>query len=513
MSLRKRIIINAGSNWVSMAVAAVVGLVLLRVMWSELGKSSYGVWALLSTGLRYPMILEGAFLLSTNRFVAFYRNDTKELNRFVSASFIMLTALAVLTIVAAVLLSFVISDIFSSAITPKFAHDARITCILVGVTLAFKIMEATFSGALRGYQYHTRSNAVVITANLLRAVLTVGLLVAWKSIIAVQLAFGITAAISALSMYFVARKSIAGFRINVLKVNRETIRELFRHTGHATARSGSMIFMFSTLALLVGKVGSAEDVAVYDVASRILGFVRGFLVGAQNVFLPAVTSLYANGQIETIKAVVKKGTRINSVLTCASLILLVVFAEEFLTFLLGGDVPSNTAIVMRVLIMSVVARGFFGIWFPSLVGIGHLRGLTIAAITAAISVILLELVLLRGFVTVTVPMAPAIALVIVLWAKTGLWLPFYGLHKLGIRPFEYLKDSLYQPLAASLVSIAVILVLNSVLLKGTFHWLVMLVLATVVVMVTFTFISMRKEAVDLFLAVRTRLAGAKEHQI
>ncbi len=141
MSLRKRIIINAGSNWVSMAVAAVVGLVLLRVMWSELGKSSYGVWALLSTGLRYPMILEGAFLLSTNRFVAFYRNDTKELNRFVSASFIMLTALAVLTIVAAVLLSFVISDIFSSAITAEFAHDARITCILVGVTLAFKIME------------------------------------------------------------------------------------------------------------------------------------------------------------------------------------------------------------------------------------------------------------------------------------------------------------------------------------------------------------------------------------
>lgn len=495
-----------------MVVAAVVGLVLLRVMWTELGRSSYGVWALLSTGLRYPMILEGAFLLSTNRFVAFYRNDTKELNRFVSASFIMLTALAVLTVVAAVLLSFVISDIFS-AITPEFAHDARITCILVGVTLAFKIVEAAFSGALRGYQYHTRSNAVVITANLLRAVLTVGLLVvvAWKSIIAVQLAFGITAAISALSMFVVARKSIAGFRINVLKVNRETIRELFRHTGHATARSGSMVFMFSTLALLVGKVGSAEDVAVYDVASRILGFVRGFLVGAQNVFLPAVTSLYANGQIEKIKAVIKKGTRVNSVLTCASLILLVVFAEEFLTFLLGGDVPSNTAIVVRVLIMSVVARGFFGIWLPALVGIGHLRGLTIAAIAAAISAILLELILLQGFVAV--PMAPAIALVVVLWAYMGLWLPFYGLHKLGIRPYEYLKDSLSQPLAASIVSIAVILVLNSVLLKGTVHWLVMLVLATVVVMVTFTFISVRKEAVDLFLAVRTRLAGAKEHQI
>ncbi|MFQ5771821.1 MAG: hypothetical protein ACE5HX_14905, partial [bacterium] len=276
MSLRKRIIMNAGSNWASMAVTAVVGLVLLRVMWSELGKSSYGVWALLSTGLRYPMILEGAFLLSTNRFVAFYRDNVKELNRFVSASFVILTALAVLTVAVAALLSFFVSDIFK-AITAELARDAQITCILVGVTLAFKIVGATFSGSLQGCQYYTHYNAVVITANLLRAVLTVGLLVAWKSIIAVQLAFGITAAISALSMFFVARKSIAGFRINVLKVNRKTIRELFRHTGHATARSGSMIFMFSTLALLVGKVGSAEDVAVYYIASWLPGFVRGLL--------------------------------------------------------------------------------------------------------------------------------------------------------------------------------------------------------------------------------------------
>ena len=510
MSLRKRIIINAASNWASTVVAAVVGLVLVRFMLSGLEATGYGVWALLATGLRYPMILERAFVLAINRFVAFYRSDIKELNRFVSASFIILTALAVLTVVAAVLLSFVISDIFS-AITAEFARDARITCILVGVTLAFKMLEANFSGTLQGCQYYTSYNAVVITANLLRAVLTIGLLVVWKSIIAVQLAFGITAAISALSMFFVARRSVAGLSINVRLINRKTLQELWRYTSHSMGRSGSSIFMYSTLALLVGRVGTAANVTAYDIASKIPGFVRGFLAATQVVFLPAVSDLWAKGQIKTIKAVVKKGTRISSVLACALLLLLFVFTEKFLALWLKGAVPEGTVWVMRVLIISVLPGGLFEIWLPALVGMGHLRGLTIASIAAALIAILLELVLLRDFVTV--PMAPAIALVVVLWAKTGLWLPLYGLHKLGIRPYEYLKDSLYQPLAASLVSIAVILVLNNVLLKGTFHWLVMLVLATVVVMVTFTFISMRKEAADLFLAVRTRLAGAKEHQI
>jgi len=509
MSLRKSIIINAGSNWVCMLITAAVGLVLFRIIRHNLG-ASFGVWLLLSTGLRYPMILERAFSLSTNRFVAYYRDNTEQLNRFVSASFGILMALAVLTVVAATLLSFFISNIFT-AITAESARDAQITCILVGVTLAFRIVEATFGGALRGYQYHTRSNAVAITANLLRALLTVGVLIVWKSMIAVQLAFGTAAAASVLLMFFVAQKSITGFRITVSKVGRKTLRELFRHTGHAAARSGSMIFMFSTLVLLVGKVGSAQDVEVYAIASLIPGFVRGLLAGTQNVFLPVVTSLNANGQTERLKAVIKKGTHISSALACALLILLFVFAREVLAIWLKDSVPPETVLVMRVLIISVVSRGFFGIWFPSLVGIGHLRGLTIAAITTAVSAILLTLILLQVFTSV--PMAPTIALVVVLWGYMGLWLPFYGLHKLGIHPYEYLKDSLYQPLAASVVSIIALWVLRSILLRGNVHWLAMLTFSTVVVMASFTAISLRKETADLIVAVRKRFEGEKEHQI
>ncbi len=509
MSLRKRIIMNAGSNWVGMLVAGAVGLVLFRTIRHNLG-ASFGVWALLSTGLRYPMILERAFSLSTNRFVAFYRDNTEQMNRFVSASFGILMGLALLTVAAAVLLSFFVSDIFT-AITSESAYEAQITCILVGVTLALRIVGATFGGALRGYQYHTRSNAVEITANLLRMVLTLGILALWKSMIAVQLAFVTAAAVSVLLMFSVARKSIEGFKIVVSKIGKNTIRELFRHTGHATARSGSMVFMFSTLVLIVGKVGSAEDVEVYAIASLIPSFVRGLLAGTQNVFLPVITSLNASGQTERVKAVIKKGTHISSALACALLILLFVFAGEVLSIWFKEAVPSETVLVMRVLIISVVGRGFFGIWLPSLVGIGHLRGLTIAAITTAVIAIIIELILLQGIVSV--PMAPSIALVVALWAYMGIWLPIHGLRKLEIHPYEYLKDSLSGPLAASLVSIAALLILNSILPRETISWPVMLVISAAIVMACFIAISLRKETADLIAAVRIKYGSKKEHRI
>jgi len=329
--------------------------------------------------------------------------------------------------------------------------------------------------------------------------------------IAVQLAFAIAAAVSLLLMFFVARKTIVALKIDILKFKIETLRELLRYTGHATARSGSTIFMYSTIALLVGRAGTADDMAVYDVASRIPGFIRGFLAGAQNVFLPAVTSLHANGQIEKIKAVVKKGAHVSSAAACASLILLFVFTGEILDFWLKGDVQPGTVEVMRVLIISVIARGLFGIWLPSLVGVGHLRGLTIAAILAAVSAIVLVLILLQGFVAIPIPMAPAITLVAVLWAHIGLWLPWYGLRKLGIHPYEYLKDSVYQPLIASVVAIAAIWALGSILPRESIHWLVMLMVSAAVVVVSFTAISLRSEAADLVVAARRRVESRRQH--
>jgi hypothetical protein len=74
-----------------------------------------------------------------------------------------------------------------------------------------------------------------------------------------------------------------------------------------------------------------------------------------------------------------------------------------------------------------------------------------------------------------------------------------------------LKDSLYQPLAASVVSITALWVLNSVLLRGNVHWMVALPLSTVVVMASFTVISLRKETADLILALRKSFEGKKEN--
>ncbi len=303
-------------------------------------------------------------------------------------------------------------------------------------------------------------------------------------------------------MFIVSKKSVPGFKISIFKIRKDTISELFRYTGHATGRSGSMIFMFSTLALLVGKVGSAQDVAVYDVATRIPNFTRGLIAGAQNVFLPVVTSLFAAGHIEKMKAVVRKGTHISCVMTCVLVLLLIIYAREIFVFWLKDAIVSDMVLVMRLLMLSEIARGFFGIWLPSLVGMGHLRSLTIAAMTSAIGAIVIEVILLTGFVSI--PVAPAVAMIIALWSYMGIWLPFYGLRKSGIGLYEYFKGSLLGPLAASVVSIGALLVFNYIVPTEHIYWAILFVLSGLIVLTCFTIIALRSEAAELLDVFRSR---------
>jgi hypothetical protein len=79
--------------------------------------------------------------------------------------------------------------------------------------------------------------------------------------------------------------------------------------------------------------------------------------------------------------------------------------------------------------------------------------------------------------------------------------------------YDYLKDCLSGPLAASLVSIAALWGLNSILPRETISWPVMLIISAAVVMASFTAISLRKETADLIVTVRKKYECKKERRI
>lgn len=504
MSLKKRILINIGSNWANTFVSAIVGLVLVPVMLTSLGKQAYGVWALLAFGLSFPQILENAFATTVNRFVAYHRQDAQMRNQIISLSFLILLCLGLFLLILSIILSFFVTDWFS-AIPAEYAAEAQITCILVGLTFLMKVLECSFSGALRGYELYVHYNVVVICSNVLRAVGTIILLQFWKNIIGVQLVFFLTYMISAVLMVWMAARNIPQIRIRLSCFDKLIFRELWSFTSHSIARSGSRIVLQNVLMLLVGWKGSSEDVTAYSIAFRLPAFFRGFLVGSQTVFLPAITRLCSQGLKERINDIVKKAFRINCAVTMFVCILFFTFADLVLRLWLHGNVPDNTLPAMRILILATIPHGVFDLWQPVLVAVGYLRGITIAVITATISTIVLALALL--YTPISITLVPAIALLVITWLVRGLWIPWMGIRELHIRSMDMWKTSLHQPVCAAMAGICLVLFWNWMYSAAYIPYLVYVAATTVMVGLCFLCYPLREETRQVL-----SLIGRKFHR-
>lgn len=455
MSTTRRIAVNAASNWANMLVTAAAGLFVVPFMLSAVGREAYGVWALLSVGLSYPLILERAFALSVTHFVAAHKGDSETSNAYVSASVRTMGVIALVTVGAAAAFAPFVDDVFA-AVTPDLAAEASQTCLLVGVTFALMMIQSSFSGTLKGLQLFTWSNAVTIVTTIGR---TVGIILALDSdasIVTIQRIYVIAAVTGAVMMFLAARRAMPSMRIDLFSGTGTAGSELWRMTMHAMARSGSKMVMFNTAALLVGWRGSGRDVALYDLAFKIPTFLNTLLAGAQNVFLPVFSKLHAEGGRTAIHGTLLAGNRVHVLLTSATAVSLTVAAPDLLTVWLGDAPEADLVALMRLLVLVMVPSGLFGVWLPALVAIDRLRALSIASIAAAVVAIGAGAALIVGGAEPA--FAPAYAMAAVMTVYRGLWLPWYGVSRSGLELSRYSRACLVPGILALAASAAYVVV-------------------------------------------------------
>jgi hypothetical protein len=165
--------------------------------------------------------------------------------------------------------------------------------------------------------------------------------------------------------------------------------------------------------------------------------------------------------------------------------------------------------VMNVLVFSMMPDGFFGLWLPVLVGLGDLRWLTGMSIGGAAAAITMTFFLVKGSM-VNIALAPAIALLVVLWLYRGIWLPLYGIHQTGISFSEYFREAMITPTFAAGIAAVAMWLLSGFLASERVHFMIRGSIAGIVVLAVFTAIALRQEAKDALGKAGAILRRGKE---
>jgi O-antigen/teichoic acid export membrane protein len=430
---------GAASNYLSLGANVLVGLALTPFIISHLGKTGYGIWALISTFIGYYGLLDLGISSAVQRYVALHRGqgDQEALNQTIS------TALAIFFCTGALIIgaSFVLSDPVAGffQVAAAEVNDFQSVFRIIGITIALTFPTNVFAAIITGHEKFVVLNYVTLSTILLRAVLIVAALSAGAGIVALALA-NLAGQIFKLCVNFINYKRImpAG-QVRLKFVRRGTFRKIVYFGGVATVIMIANQMRTALDRIIVGKWVGLAEVGVYAIAAQITEYIMTVVIQGMNVLTPRFASLKAVQEREQIQKIFGTALHISAFLAFGFCMGALLFGEDLIELWVGKEFTDAKYILW------ILSIGFVfdlaqhpGIPLMFALNRHYLYAMTIVG--EAVAKIVISLLLVSRYGMIGAALGTAVPMVI-----TRIFIqPVYVSRLLGISVFEYGKPLLIQ---------------------------------------------------------------------
>jgi O-antigen/teichoic acid export membrane protein len=332
-----RVLMGAFTNWLSFAATLLVGFFLTPYLVRCLGAGPYGLWIFVESILAYFTLFDMGIAAGVVRFVARYHasDDREELNRLVSTCLALFLGLG--------LGAFAIGGAFVPWIAGTLEVDGMTSTevvlfsILMLANLAITLPLSIFPSILDGLQRFATKSFIRILSLAIRTVGTILLMEREPNLLHLAYLFTVCNLLEHLALAWLAFRHLPGMKFSKSAVNRETMHLVKNYSlaafiamiaGRVTVQSGLLI---------VGSMLGAIPLTFFAIAWRLVEFAKALLRTATNTLTPAISSLEAKGETESIRQVFLFGSRWVLYLMLPVQLGLIFFGRPFLTTWMGSD--------------------------------------------------------------------------------------------------------------------------------------------------------------------------------
>lgn len=378
MSPNLVIVKNAASNIVRGCAGAVVALILPHFLTRTLPPEKYGAWALILQLSAYVGYFDFGLQTAISRFVAHATESTDGVKRnaIVSTAALMLTAAAILALIATVVAAILLPNIFSH-VNPHLAPEMRVALVLVAGTMAIGLPASVFHGVFAGLQRNELS-ALVISASRLASALAVIVATRYSGSLGV---LGIVTACVNVAGYVAAyalyRFTVRDIAFNCWRFSMAALSELGTYCFSLTIWSASMLLISGLDLVLVG-VFDYPAVAYYSVASSFVVFLAGLQNAVFSALMPRAAILDARGSGEALGQLLIASTRYSTLLLLGTAIPLILGGKFLLTVWLGPTYAHHATSLLQLLILGNTIRLTVTPYAVLLIGTGQQRLVTVS---------------------------------------------------------------------------------------------------------------------------------------
>jgi O-antigen/teichoic acid export membrane protein len=391
---KRTIVTNASFVWLGFALHVGVAFFMSPVLVHGLGNARYGIWSLVESVLTYLLLFDVGLGASLVRYVAKFEacEDRDSLNRLYSTCLCCFAALG----------AAVMAVVLALACWPRplgvpleLAADARWLLLILGANLGLQLPLGVYPAVLDGLgRYPTK----VVVQNLGLVVRTSLFLAAIRSGGGLR-ELGIITTLCNLVEHAVmataAKLYLPALHFSWSLVNRETYRMIRGYSLDAFWVMVANRIAFQTDALVIGAFLAPQFIAFFVVGARLVEYSKNGFRSAVTVLTPAISEMEARGEIEAIRQLLIKATRIVLYLVVPVELGLLLLGRPFLSLWMGRSYVGHSYPTLVILAVPLVLAISQAVSVRTLYGLGQLRWLAWVSILQAVVNLLLSIALVK----------------------------------------------------------------------------------------------------------------------
>ena len=346
---------NTVTNYFSMFVRLVQGILVTRWLISHLGEAQYGLWVMLWSFFSYALLLDLGFGVAAQKVTAteLYKKDINKYNHTISSIFFSHVSMAILILPLTFVGMYYIRELFhlKPDATAEYIYFCREALLLSGLAATIVFPLGVFPEILVGLQKLYLRNYIIIISKIieLAGVITIFAL-GWglfKLLFFVMMVMGLTQ----LAMLISVWKSIPGFRIK-FAFDKTIFKSIFHFSSAVYIISIGRMIWERGMFLLISIFCGLAPVGIFQLGSRIPFLIQQISLPYVENISPISALLHSRNRTMHLSQILIRAIRWVNFFAAGATVMVVIYAPRIIILLFNVD-NAEAAFICRLMVLFV----------------------------------------------------------------------------------------------------------------------------------------------------------------
>jgi len=390
---KKWIIRGAQLNYLHLAVNMFLGLALVPIMIRYMGQSAYGLWASFGSVVGYFGLLELGGSTATVKYTAEYHatDNQEDLSKLISSVFVIFLGVGALIVFLCAGLAWFIPKLLH--VPEDLISAGRIAFLIMGLNIALGLAGRVFGNVIYGYQRVDVFRSVGIIQAATNAILTVLFLRSGFGLVGVVTAASMSILLSMILYVIFIRRSGYDITIHPGLADLGIIKKVAPYSLRTFTLGLTAQVLYRTDNIVIGIFLGAAMVTPYSIAYKLCFVLTYMFSVVSTTVFPRFSKLYAVGDMQGIRDLYMKVTKISVAIMVPLAIFLIFFGRYFISLWVGqSNFVGQNVFMVFIVMFFIHSLGASGILLQ---GIGKNKKFMYSEILNACLNLIISVVLVR----------------------------------------------------------------------------------------------------------------------